>query len=308
MGMQDLTNIVYLIAAVLFILDLKMLAHPRTAVRGNQLGALGMVLAIVATLMSGTLGLDLHHPRHRHRLPHRSSGRSQGEDDLDAGDGRSVQRLRRRGVRAGRRFGAGRDLQRRQHRVCRRQHADEGRHRVVGHHRFGDLLRALRGLRQAGRVPVRQVEAPHLAEDRQVRVLVGRRRRRHLVRPDHGRQPAVRLLSWRRRLLIGGLLLAQEGPLPGNGPAQGTVRDRFGRARRDAGSRPVKHCTLLGPGGCRRRSRRHPDAVDRRRRYAGGDRAAELLLGSRRGRHRFRDQQHGADHRRLAGRAPRASS
>jgi NAD(P) transhydrogenase subunit beta len=54
MGMQDLTNIVYLIAAILFILDLKMLAHPRTAVRGNQLGALGMVLAILATLMSGT--------------------------------------------------------------------------------------------------------------------------------------------------------------------------------------------------------------------------------------------------------------
>ena len=54
MGMQDLTNIVYLIAAILFILDLKMLAHPRTAVRGNQLGALGMLLAIIATLMSGT--------------------------------------------------------------------------------------------------------------------------------------------------------------------------------------------------------------------------------------------------------------
>jgi NAD(P) transhydrogenase subunit beta len=52
--MQDLTNIIYLIAAILFILDLKMLAHPRTAVRGNQLGALGMLLAIVATLMSGT--------------------------------------------------------------------------------------------------------------------------------------------------------------------------------------------------------------------------------------------------------------
>ena len=54
MDMQNLTNIVYLIAAVLFILDLKMLAHPRTAVRGNQLGALGMVLAIIATLASGT--------------------------------------------------------------------------------------------------------------------------------------------------------------------------------------------------------------------------------------------------------------
>ena len=51
---QNIVNIVYLVAAVLFILDLKMLAHPRTAVRGNYLGALGMVLAIVATLASGT--------------------------------------------------------------------------------------------------------------------------------------------------------------------------------------------------------------------------------------------------------------
>jgi NAD(P) transhydrogenase subunit beta len=53
MDMQNITNIVYLVAAVLFILDLKMLAHPRTAVRGNYLGALGMVLAIIATLASG---------------------------------------------------------------------------------------------------------------------------------------------------------------------------------------------------------------------------------------------------------------
>jgi NAD(P) transhydrogenase subunit beta len=53
MDLQNITNIVYLVAAVLFILDLKMLAHPRTAVRGNQLGALAMVLAIVATLASG---------------------------------------------------------------------------------------------------------------------------------------------------------------------------------------------------------------------------------------------------------------
>jgi NAD(P) transhydrogenase subunit beta len=54
MDMQNITNIVYLVAAILFILDLKMLAHPRTAVRGNQLGAFGMALAIIATLASGT--------------------------------------------------------------------------------------------------------------------------------------------------------------------------------------------------------------------------------------------------------------
>jgi NAD(P) transhydrogenase subunit beta len=44
-------NLAYLVAAVLFILGLKGLAHPRTAVRANLLGALGMFLAIVATLL-----------------------------------------------------------------------------------------------------------------------------------------------------------------------------------------------------------------------------------------------------------------
>jgi len=49
---QNIVNIVYLVAAVLFILDLKWMAHPRTAVRGNVTGALAMGLAIVATLLS----------------------------------------------------------------------------------------------------------------------------------------------------------------------------------------------------------------------------------------------------------------
>lgn len=45
-----LINLTYLIASVLFILALKGLAHPKTAVKGNLLGALGMFLAVVATL------------------------------------------------------------------------------------------------------------------------------------------------------------------------------------------------------------------------------------------------------------------
>ncbi len=53
MDFTSLVNIAYLVAAVLFILDLKMLAHPRTAVRGNWLGFIGMLLAIAATLVSG---------------------------------------------------------------------------------------------------------------------------------------------------------------------------------------------------------------------------------------------------------------
>lgn len=41
----------YLAAAVLFIVGLKGLSHPRTAVRGNLLAAVGMLIAIVVTLM-----------------------------------------------------------------------------------------------------------------------------------------------------------------------------------------------------------------------------------------------------------------
>jgi NAD(P) transhydrogenase subunit beta len=48
-------NISYVVAAVLFILGLKGLSHPRTAVRGNFLGALGMFLAIVVTLFDRSI-------------------------------------------------------------------------------------------------------------------------------------------------------------------------------------------------------------------------------------------------------------
>jgi NAD(P) transhydrogenase subunit beta len=44
-------NLLYLGAAVLFILALKGMAHPRTAVTGNLLGSAGMLLAIIATLL-----------------------------------------------------------------------------------------------------------------------------------------------------------------------------------------------------------------------------------------------------------------
>jgi len=46
----SLITLAYLAASVLFILALKGLTHPRTAVRGNLIGALGMALAILATL------------------------------------------------------------------------------------------------------------------------------------------------------------------------------------------------------------------------------------------------------------------
>ena len=45
-------SLAYIVAAVLFILGLKGLTHPRTALRGNLLGASGMLLALVVTLFS----------------------------------------------------------------------------------------------------------------------------------------------------------------------------------------------------------------------------------------------------------------
>ncbi len=45
-----LINVAYLIAAVCFIVGLKLLSSPATARRGNQIAALGMAVAVVATL------------------------------------------------------------------------------------------------------------------------------------------------------------------------------------------------------------------------------------------------------------------
>ena len=44
-------NLTYLVASALFIFGLKGLTHPRSAVRGNLLGALGMLLAVLVTLI-----------------------------------------------------------------------------------------------------------------------------------------------------------------------------------------------------------------------------------------------------------------
>ena len=44
--------IAYLVASILFISGLKGLTHPRTAVRGNLMGASGMLLATITVLLS----------------------------------------------------------------------------------------------------------------------------------------------------------------------------------------------------------------------------------------------------------------
>ncbi len=50
-----LINLSYIAAAILFILGLKLLGHPSTARKGNQLSAIGMLLAVVVTLLDQSI-------------------------------------------------------------------------------------------------------------------------------------------------------------------------------------------------------------------------------------------------------------
>ena len=111
MSLDTGIRLVYLIAAICFILALKGLSGPKTARMGNLVGAAGMLLAVGMTfatpglsrfaLMVGAMAIGVVH-----RLP-RSSPR---EDDGDTADGGRLQRSRRRcgganrpgGVREGR--------------------------------------------------------------------------------------------------------------------------------------------------------------------------------------------------------------
>jgi H+-translocating NAD(P) transhydrogenase subunit beta len=50
--LESLTDISYIVAAILFIFGIKMLSSPATARRGNLVSAVGMLIAVVATLVS----------------------------------------------------------------------------------------------------------------------------------------------------------------------------------------------------------------------------------------------------------------
>lgn len=64
-GQSPLIPIAYLVAAVSFVLGLKGLSGPRTAVLGNRVAAAGMLVAVAATFFDvhfrqyGTAGLAL---------------------------------------------------------------------------------------------------------------------------------------------------------------------------------------------------------------------------------------------------------
>ena len=53
--MESYINIAYLISSVCFIYGLKMLSHPKTARNGNMIASIGMLLAILATIIPEAL-------------------------------------------------------------------------------------------------------------------------------------------------------------------------------------------------------------------------------------------------------------
>lgn len=55
MNQTVIINLSYLVASILFILGLKGLTHPRTAVRGNLTAALAMLIAVVVTLLDKSI-------------------------------------------------------------------------------------------------------------------------------------------------------------------------------------------------------------------------------------------------------------
>src|SRR3954470_19408229 len=56
MSRSDVISLLYIVAFSMFITGLRMLRGPRTAVRGNQVAAVGMAIAVVATLLKPGVG------------------------------------------------------------------------------------------------------------------------------------------------------------------------------------------------------------------------------------------------------------
>jgi NAD(P) transhydrogenase subunit beta len=52
----DFIRSLYILAFALFIVDLRLMNHPRTARRGNMIGAVGMAIAVIATLLIKSVG------------------------------------------------------------------------------------------------------------------------------------------------------------------------------------------------------------------------------------------------------------
>ena len=87
--MANLRELLYIASSGLFIYGLYGLTGPATAVRGNRIAAVGMAVAILATLLRPQIeNWELIVPASP-SAPHRRARRAPGEDDRDAADGRA---------------------------------------------------------------------------------------------------------------------------------------------------------------------------------------------------------------------------
>ena len=104
----NVSNLLYLVAGVLFILALRGLSHPTTSRQGNLFGMAGMALAILTTLAftrpDDFSGLGARRPRPRRRRRRRRGDRQARADDGDAAARRGIP-FRRRPCRRFRRGG-----------------------------------------------------------------------------------------------------------------------------------------------------------------------------------------------------------
>ena len=260
------TALLYLVAAVCFILALKGLSSPTTARRGNAIGAAGALRRRRHRVLLSAAGKYSAHPRrHRRGLRDRRPRGPAGADDPDAPTGGALQRRRRRGRRARRGTGTwppGGSLGP----PGRRLHHAGGR----------GVLRRLRGDRG-------QAAGAHQHPSAAVS--------RHAL--GHGGRPAG-----------GGGLRGAGGPdrvarlvarAAGSGPrrraAPGAARRRGGRADRDLAAECLHRA---GGGGVRRGAGQRPAA---RRRDARGrerhhpDQGHGLGHGARSRRHHVRGVQ-----------------
>ena len=92
----DFIRVLYIVAFICFILGLRLLNHPRTARRGNMIAAVGMAIAVVATLLYDFVGDYLLIAVGMAVGTAVGTPAAQREDDRDAADGGAVQRRGRR--------------------------------------------------------------------------------------------------------------------------------------------------------------------------------------------------------------------
>ena len=190
-----LINVAYLIAAVCFIVGLKLLSSPATARRGNQIAALGMAIAVVATLfMPGLHNIWLILVGLAIGAVARGLPGTLGQDDRHAADGRHLQRHGRRHGGAGL---PGRVPAQGGYRP-RRDHL----HRARRDHRLDLVLRQHDRLRQAAGADLRPRHLlPESAAGQRHHRHRGDRARRHHRRARAGKRqlrPHRRPLRWPR--------------------------------------------------------------------------------------------------------------